>query len=145
MNETLIFWLCIAASVLGLGVIFAVIWFGKYLVDKMAGAWPRRFPHPKEWLFYLEHRTCHVPEIWRMVSDAYRETIQRRNEYWTIFNQSLLAILVSTSLIILLLTKTISPESGLPILAGISGFAIAKNVSSYKMFTIPEKREEKRE
>ncbi len=40
-----------------------------------------------------------------------------------------IALLVIVFLTILLLTKTISPEAGLPILSAVSGFAIAKGIS----------------
>ncbi len=66
----------------------------------------------------------------RHASDAYIESLQRRNEFWSVYGQVIIAVLIIVILSILLLTKTISPEAGLPILSGVSGFAIAKGVST---------------
>ena len=59
----------------------------------------------------------------------YRE---RRNELWTAFGQIMLSLFIVTVLTVLLLAKIIEPDAGLPILSGISGFAIAKTVSASK-------------
>jgi hypothetical protein len=49
----------------------------------------------------------------------------------------LIAILIAIVLTILLLTKSITAEAGLPILSAVSGFAIAKGMSSTKTTSIP--------
>ena len=41
-----------------------------------------------------------------------------------------MAILLLIVVTVLLLTRTIEPDAGLPILSGIAGFAIAKGTSS---------------
>lgn len=51
--------------------------------------------------------------------------------------QFVTAILIIIVLSILLLTKTISAEAGLPILSGVSGFTIAKGVSGFKTTISP--------
>lgn len=61
--------------------------------------------------------------------DAYSEQLQRRSEFWTSYSQIIVAALIIIVLTILLLTCSISAEAGLPVLSGISGFAIAKSVS----------------
>jgi hypothetical protein len=66
------------------------------------------------------------------LSDAYSDYLQRRNEFWTAYGQIIVAALIIVVLSILLITKTISAEAGLPILSGISGFAIAKGVAMGK-------------
>lgn len=65
----------------------------------------------------------------------------RRNEYWTTFSQLVVAIMVVATVAILILTKTVSAEAGLPLLSAISGFAIARGVGSitYQCKT-PEQR-----
>lgn len=57
-------------------------------------------------------------------------------ELWTTYGQILVSLFIVTVLTILLLTKTISSEAGLPILSAISGFAIAKGVPPFR--TPPE-------
>jgi hypothetical protein len=49
----------------------------------------------------------------------------------------MLSIFIVTILAILLITKTIEADAGLPILSGISGFAIAKSVSTGKTRVVP--------
>jgi hypothetical protein len=52
--------------------------------------------------------------------------LENRTDFWTAFGNTILAMLLVVTLFILLLTKTISPEAGLPILSAIAGFAIAR-------------------
>ncbi len=79
-------------------------------------------------------------ELPRIAHDSYTEYLQRRNEFWIAYGQVLLAILIVIVLVVLLMTKTISEEAGLPILSGISGFAIAKGVSVAKSGSMPQPR-----
>jgi len=66
----------------------------------------------------------------RYVTEIFSELLERRNEFWTSYGQLIIATLIIIVLTILLLTKTITAEAGLPILSAISGFAIAKGVAS---------------
>jgi hypothetical protein len=54
-------------------------------------------------------------------------------EFWVAYGQIILAILLIVALTILLLTKTITAEAGLPILSAIAGFAIAKGTSTARL------------
>lgn len=65
--------------------------------------------------------------------------LERRNELWAAHAQLLVAVLVAVLLTVLLLTRVISAEAGLPILSGISGFALAKQNGSNRRD--PEGRE----
>lgn len=76
----------------------------------------------------------------RHLAESYAAFLQRRNEFWTAYGQVLLAVLIVTILAILLLTKAISAEAGLPIPSGVSGFAIAKGVSSARTVNVPQER-----
>ncbi len=138
-NEMLIISLLLA--ILGLIVIGGVVWFGFILTkhSKSKGM----FPHPvfEELLHYWDKNgPRYYEDIPRLAHDAYTEYLQRRNEFWTAYGQVLLAILIVVVLAILLITKTISAEAGLPILSAISGFAIAKGISAAKSGTSPQPR-----
>jgi len=136
-NDTLI--ICFLLAALGLIVIAGVVWFG-FVVTKQCDT-NRVFHHP-----IMEEAFCNLgkndpryyEDIPRLVHDAYTEQLQRRNEFWTAYGQILLAILIVIVLGILLVTKTISAEAGLPILSAISGFAIAKGISAAKSGTSPQ-------
>ena len=63
------------------------------------------------------------------MSDIYRSYLRERNDFWDKYGQVIVAIVIIVVLAVLLLTKTISPEAGLPILSAVGGFAIAKTSS----------------
>ncbi len=142
MIDNFVFWACILVSLVGLVVIAGIIWFGfvlsRYRFDK-------RFPGDPIWYEfihrYLEKTPHSYDDIPRYIHDSYTEYLQRRNEFWTAYGQILIAVLIVIVLSILLMTKTISAEAGLPILSGISGFAIAKGVSAGKSLSFPQDRQ----
>lgn len=134
--------LSILLVMLGLIVVGGIVWFG--FVITRAEKDSKNFIHHPTWEDILHHWRKHSPrysdEMPRLAHDSYTEYLQRRNEFWTAYGQVLLAILIVIVLAILLITKTISAEAGLPILSGISGFAIAKGVSAAKSSTGPMPR-----
>jgi hypothetical protein len=81
----------------------------------------------------LVHLAMHPPDPKAdvtLVSTLVVEWYTRRNEFWTSYGQFMLSAFVIAAITILLLTRTISAEAGLPILAGVGGFAIGKGTSS---------------
>ena len=141
MNDEYIFWICIIVSIIGLAIIIGLILFGmvimrvklfkninnEYFIDKFLF----------HWLDNNQNRLNNIPQHFE---NAYTEYLQRRNEFWTSYGQIIIAILIAIILCILLLTKSISAEAGLPILSAISGFAIAKGVSSSKSVNLPQEK-----
>ncbi|GLI33268.1 hypothetical protein [Desulforhabdus amnigena] len=125
MDQT--FWLCVLVSFVGLTVVAGIVFFGlsiftlnvkKYWIDnpffiRLLELWDRDGVRPQV----------------RHFMEAYVDYLERRNEFWTTYGQVLVAVLIIIVLTILLLTKTITAEAGLPILSAISGFAIAKGVT----------------
>ena len=63
-----------------------------------------------------------------LLAEVKRDILEKRNEFWFGSGQILVIVLIITVLTVLLLLDKISPEAGLPILSGISGFAIAKTI-----------------
>jgi len=129
MSEQNILWLSLAIIAIGLGCVGAIVFFGMYLFKGKESY--ALFEHP----FF--HRSM---EYWekngvrynlpRYVTEIFSELLERRNEFWTSHGQLIIATQIIIVLTILLLTKTITAEAGLPILSAISGFAIAKGVTS---------------
>ncbi len=119
-----------------------IIWFG-FILSK--NHFDKRFHDHPFWdeiiHQYMKNDPRSYDDIPRYIHDSYTEYLQRRNEFWTAFGQILIAVLIVIVLSILLMTKTISAEAGLPILSGISGFAIAKGVSAGKNLSIPQERQ----
>jgi len=54
----------------------------------------------------------------------------KKDEYWTLLGQFILSTIVVGAITILLLVGAITAEAGLPILAGIGGFALGKGATS---------------
>jgi hypothetical protein len=88
-------------------------------------------------------RRREVTSLGALIGSAYAEHLSRRNEFWTTSGQVTVAILLLIVVTVLLLTRTIEADAGLPILAGIAGFAIAKgtNSSSGSPIKFPERGE----
>jgi hypothetical protein len=113
----------------GASIIAGVVWFGLRVFYERWG-----YSHP-----LIEHfmerwmqgpRAPRVEAAAQVVADSVSNYRERRNEYWTTYGQIILSIFIVALLTVLLLTKTINADAGLPILSGISGFAIAKTVNA---------------
>ena len=145
LTETTVLWICILIGVLGLLALAGIVWFGIFL---SRGRLRRGAAIDEDMLLHFFERWLHngpgTPNLRpvRYMMDAYSEYLQRRNEFWTSYGQIIVASLIIIVLTILLLTKSISAEAGLPVLSGISGFAIAKSVSSSRQSSSsdPEQR-----
>ncbi|BDX06505.1 hypothetical protein [Planctobacterium marinum] len=133
MHEKIV--LSVLLAVIGIIFTFGLVWFAYTLIKQNKRSDEKEFYHPAiddllhHWAL---HKYKDYDLIPRLISDSYSEYLQRRNDFWTAYGQVLLAILIVIVLAILLITKTISAEAGLPILSGISGFAIAKGASAAK-------------
>lgn len=138
MENNLIFWISILVGIIGVVSILGIYLFGQVVLKKhvFKDLHPFRF-----WdeLFhrYMKDSSCRRENIPQHLAGAYSDYLERRNEFWTTFVQVIIAIVIVIILSILLLTKAISAEAGLPILSAISGFAIAKGVSGAKSINIP--------
>jgi TRAP-type C4-dicarboxylate transport system permease small subunit len=128
-----LFWLSIVICVLGTLAIGAIVYFGMYLYHRTSFAWDRALDRLDMTGDARNFRS-------RYLVEAYSDFSQRRNEFWTTYGQVILALLIIIVLTVLLLTRTISPEAGLPILSGISGFAIAKSISGARPSVSPDDR-----
>lgn len=121
------FWLVLVVAALGLLVVGAIAIFAwKAFSDDSRGfvSYER----------YLDFLTTHKirSNLPVYLNEAYADYLQKRNEFWSTYGQVVVAVFIVIILAILMLTKTISAEAGLPILSAVSGFAIAKGVSSSK-------------
>lgn len=140
MNDNYIFWICIILGIIVLLILAGLILFGTVLMKR--SIWHRNgHPYWEEVIFHLFDKDPNrFRDIPQHLENVYTEYLQRRNEFWTAYGQIIIAVLIALVLTILLLTKTISAEAGLPILSGISGFAIAKGVSGSKSISVPQDR-----
>jgi len=121
-------------TIIGIGILISIILFGRFIYYK-----PIKFnDNEKEKILNILDCLNKSPyNFARELANVLSEFVHSRNDFWMTYGQLLIAIFIIIAITILLLTKTISAEAGLPILSGISGFAIAKSISSNK----PNKKE----
>ncbi|HWG21688.1 MAG TPA: hypothetical protein VG225_14245 [Terracidiphilus sp.] len=129
LSEASTIYVCWLVGGIGLLVLVSIVAFGVLLNSGRLRFWRTRDGVIWEDLIHRWTNSTGQPEI-RPIIEAYTEHLQRRNEFWTSYGQTIVAVLIIIVLTILLLTRTISAEAGLPVLSGISGFAIAKSVSA---------------
>jgi ABC-type sugar transport system permease subunit len=131
-----LFWIIIFTGVIGLIVIAAVAVFAwNAFSDKTRG-----FVDYEDYLEFLNENKIRS-NIPKYLNDAYSDYLQKRNEFWSTYGQVIVAVFIVIILAILMLTKIITAEAGLPILSAVSGFAIAKGVNSTRNPTNPFDRD----
>ena len=128
--EEPIFWYCFIVLLFGFAVLVAIYHFGQHLAGAQVFNFREFWPDLYHQLLQLYEKQNFRSNIPQHLVNANAEYLQRGNEFWTTYVQVLVAALIIIVLAILMLTKTISPDAGLPILSAVSGFAIAKSVSS---------------
>jgi hypothetical protein len=116
----------VLVGIISLLVLGSLVYVGFYL--HRSQRWPS--PHFEHLLELWMHGGGPSKIDTAAVVGLVEEWHSRRNEFWTSYGQFMLSGFVIVCITILLLTKTITAEAGLPILAGIGGFAIGKGTSS---------------
>lgn len=108
-----------------------MVWLGREIFTKSL---LEHFRHIEYLLHELVNRSSNydIANELKAIVDCCVDHRERRNEFWSLYGQIVLAIFIVVILAILLITKTISAEAGLPILSAVSGFAIAKGINSSK-------------
>lgn len=128
--ESPMFWYCVMTLVSGCAALFAVFRLGRFLAERsVLGAW-RPSPELVDKLLAYYQGVGMKAGFHRHLAEASRDFLQRRNEFWTTYLQVVVAVLIVVVLALLLITKTISAEAGLPILSAVAGFAISKSAAS---------------
>lgn len=121
LNEKTILLLSVLALISALLIIVESVIFGRLLHQEIKRAVLERY---------------HLLDTDKML-DLIKEFLERTNEFWIIYGQIALATFIVAVLFVLLLTRTISSEAGLPILSAVSGFAIAKGASINRSSSSP--------
>src|SRR4051812_15097697 len=107
--------LSIAVILFAIVVLFLVhgfgtaIFFGKY-------------PDGRWWEFFWQ-LFRHDPKAYReAVKSSVEKYLEKRNDYWSVFGQVYISIFLIATITVLLLTKTINADAGLPLLSAIVAF-----------------------
>ena len=69
-------------------------------------------------------------EVTKEISNSIETYLDRRNKFWESFGQIALAVVFVLIVAILLLTKTIDADAGLPILTAVVAFVIGKGIDA---------------
>jgi hypothetical protein len=134
--------------VFGLGALFVGFIIAFALALLFSARW--RVRSPGDYLEkYFNHLMMDGPNrrdiayLGAIATAAYADYLTRRNEFWVTYGQTMVAVLLLIVVTVLLLTRTINPDAGLPILSGIAGFAIAKTTGNPRGLPPmpPERRE----
>jgi len=136
-EATIRFILACGVALLGFAFLAAVVYFGSRVF-----LWRREF-YDAEILHLLSKvvnpADANALRRWAESIHKWLEIhLQKRNEFWDIYCQVIISILIVVVLAVLLLSKVISAEAGLPILSAVSGFAIAKTATSKSTSSAPE-------
>jgi uncharacterized membrane protein YhaH (DUF805 family) len=138
LSAEALFALSIYTLILGALIVVLVIVFALAILYVRRWRWQKE-PYPLEMLIHeLRHLLMDQPRrretlaVGALLGSAYAEHLSRRNEFWTTYGQITVAVLLLIVVTVLLLTRTIEPDAGLPILSGIAGFAIAKGTNSHQ-------------
>ena len=130
------FILAILVLIVGLLFLFGLFRFGTTLFGTQSSD---LFAELRE---FLMHGPGPDPRRYRWWTDSlsnwYQTYLEKRNDFWEHYGQVALAVLIVVVLAVLLLSKVISAEAGLPILSAVAGFAIAKTSGSSTSNRRPE-------
>ena len=107
-------------ALIGSLLVFVIFYFGNEIIKNY---------NCQKSKIELPNNIIYTEKLGEICKSCSSDTNERRNEFWTMYGQILIAIFLILALTILLLTKSIKEEAGLPILSAISGFAIAKGAS----------------
>jgi hypothetical protein len=132
--------------VFGLGALIVGFIIAFALALLFSARWPRGdwFGLEKHLHFIMDGpNRREIAYLGAIATAAYAEYLTRRNEFWITYGQTTVAVLLLIVVTVLLLTRTINPDAGLPILSGIAGFAIAKTTGNPRGIppVPPERRE----
>lgn len=122
LNDTVLFTMAIV--LIGLVALVSIWWFG----TKLAQSPVIQGEQLKRLIEFLEKSNSTKNPFWNL-TNMNADHLQRRNEYWTTYVQTVAAVFIVIVIAVLLLAKVIEPDAGLPILSAISGFVIAKAVT----------------
>ena len=127
----------IAVIVLAVGLVFlyGLYRFGTTLFGAQSST---QFSELREFIMHFGPDSRRNQWIVESAASWYQSYLEKRNDFWEHYGQVALAVLIVVVLAVLLLTKVISAEAGLPILSAVAGFAIAKTSSSGGSIRRPE-------
>ena len=107
-------------------VILGIWKFGKFLFEQRLFS-PNVETYIKELVHWIDKHGYNTGRLFNSLNNWQNDHTEKRNDFWTTYGQIVICVFIVCIIALLLLTKVISAEAGLPILSAISGFAIAKS------------------
>lgn len=130
IDETILrYGIAVVVLIVGLVFLFGLYRFGTTLFGQQASNFMTEI---RDLFMHWGGPGSHRQYEWLFgnLANWYQTYLEKRNDFWEHYGQVALAVLIVIVLAVLLLTKAISAEAGLPILSAVAGFAIAKTNSS---------------
>lgn len=129
LSENLVVWYCVITVIIGLVAFLVLYLFGKLLMERSLITQCFLSADFVSKLFEYYEKVSLKGNIHRSLAESNKDYLQRRNEFWSTYVQVVAAVFIVIVLALLLISKTISAEAGLPILSAVAGFVISKSVT----------------
>ena len=126
------FWIIVITVCFAIIAIFGIFQFGlKIYFHKFSDFWDRINFIVEELLIHRgrgKSNDLHLSS--QLLQESLESFLERRNKFWELFGQIALSVVVITIVAVLLLSKTIDADAGLPILSAIVAFVIGKGIDT---------------
>ena len=124
------FWIIVITVCFSIIAIFGIFQFGlKIYFHKFSDIWTRIDYFVSEFLIHRrKSNELHFGS--QLLQESLESFLDRRNKFWELFGQIALSVVVITIVAVLLLSKTIDADAGLPILSAIVAFVIGKGIDT---------------
>ncbi|GAB6008767.1 hypothetical protein [Dysgonomonas reticulitermitis] len=121
----------ILVTVLTIFVIVGIWFFGRFIFNQRVIECKSKerieeYLHDLIYDFKNHDNRYYFLKVLTLFTNLSNDFSEKRNDFWTTYGQIIICVFIVCIIALLLLTKVISAEAGLPILSAISGFAIAK-------------------
>lgn len=127
--------IAVIVLVVGLAFLYGLYRFGIKLFGEQSS---KHFIELRDFIMHFGPDSRRGQWVVESAASLYQNYLEKRNDFWEHYGQVAIAVLIVVVLAVLLLTKVISQEAGLPILSAVAGFAIAKSSGSSSNSRRPE-------
>jgi hypothetical protein len=132
--------LSLAVMVFAVMVLILVYVFGRTI---FFGGFGR---NDEYWDYFFRYIVKSFPPGSHLYSEIFKGSVEpileKRNDFWSVFGQLYISIFLIAAITVLLLTKTINADAGLPLLSAIVAFAVARTSDKTRDRELPTERRE---
>ncbi|MGI9346807.1 MAG: hypothetical protein ACR2PV_02315 [Gammaproteobacteria bacterium] len=122
------FWLSIGFLLMGIITVCTAFHLGKHIYNRCISL---------KRIYCAMHNNSRCSQD---LSDIIQHYFSEKSSFWQNYTQVMVAIMIIVVVGVLLITKTIESDAGLPIITAVGGFALAKGGSIIKQRNKPRDR-----